>query len=114
MNTRPTQPTDRTRTVDRVIPSMNDPRIDIVDENVTRRRREAAAASGNDLVARGSSSGPLLSPADLATYLAIPLATVYRWRSRREGPRGIRVGRHVRYRVDDVERWLDDQREQRP
>jgi excisionase family DNA binding protein len=61
-----------------------------------------------------STRRPLLSPEDLASYLAVPLATVYRWRSRREGPRGIRVGRHVRYHVDDVERWLDDRREQRP
>ena len=61
----------------------------------------------------GSMRAPLLSPEDLASYLAVPLATVYRWRTRREGPRGIRVGRHVRYRVDDVERWLDERREQR-
>jgi excisionase family DNA binding protein len=81
-----------------------------------------AAEIGNDSVMGGrrgaSTSGsmraPLLSPEDLASYLAVPLATVYRWRTRREGPRGIRVGRHVRYRVDDVERWLDDQRELRP
>lgn len=58
-------------------------------------------------------SAALLSPSELATYLAVPLATVYRWRSRREGPVGLRVGKHVRYRVDDVERWLDLQRDPR-
>ena len=55
----------------------------------------------------------LLSPYEVAAYLGVPLATVYRWRSRREGPCGIRVGRHVRYRLDDVERWLDQQRDAR-
>jgi excisionase family DNA binding protein len=56
----------------------------------------------------------LLSPEELASYLGVPLATVYRWRSRREGPLGMRVGRHVRYRLKDVERWLDERLEQRP
>jgi len=95
------------------LPSMNEPMIDIADANVARRRREAAA-SDRELVARGSDDRRLLSPAELASYLAVPLATVYRWRSRREGPCGIRVGRHVRYRLEDVERWLDEMREQRP
>jgi excisionase family DNA binding protein len=94
-------------------PSMNEPRTDITDANVARRRRDAAASDG-EMVARSKDGRRLLSPAELASYLAIPLATVYRWRSRREGPCGIRVGRHVRYRLDDVERWLDEMREQRP
>jgi len=55
----------------------------------------------------------LLSPYEVAVYLGVPLATVYGWRSRREGPLGIRVGKHVRYRVADVERWLDEQRDAR-
>ncbi|MGQ0804186.1 MAG: helix-turn-helix transcriptional regulator [Actinomycetota bacterium] len=53
----------------------------------------------------------LLSPADVASYLAVPLRTVYGWRSRGEGPRGYRVGRHVRFMLDDVERWLEDHRD---
>jgi len=51
----------------------------------------------------------LLSPEDLAEYLGVPLATVYRWRARRTGPPGLRVGKHVRYRREVVERWLDEQ-----
>ena len=53
----------------------------------------------------------LLSPAELAAYLDIPLATIYRWRSQRDGPPGIRVGRHVRYRVADIEAWLEQQQD---
>jgi len=56
----------------------------------------------------------LLSPHELSAYLGVPLATVYRWRSRREGPPGIRVGRHVRYRLGDVEQWLDAHRDANP
>ncbi len=58
-----------------------------------------------------SSKRRLLRPDELASLLGIPLATIYRWRSRGDGPVGIRVGRHVRYRLDDVDRWLDEQRE---
>jgi len=50
----------------------------------------------------------LLGPEEVAAFLGVPLRTIYRWRSQREGPRGYRVGRHVRYRLDDVERWLSD------
>ena len=49
----------------------------------------------------------LLSPQQLADYLGVPLATVYRWRCAGTGPRGIKVGKHVRYRQRDVEAWLD-------
>ena len=53
----------------------------------------------------------LLRPDEVAAFLGIPLATIYRWRSRGDGPPGIRVGRHVRYRLEDVDRWLDEQRD---
>lgn len=50
----------------------------------------------------------LLSPQDLADYLAIPVATVYQWRYRGAGPRGFRVGKHVRYRWSEVLIWLHE------
>jgi excisionase family DNA binding protein len=56
----------------------------------------------------------LLSPAELAGYLAIPVQTIYQWRHRGEGPPGYRVGRHVRYRWSDIQRWLDDQTDDIP
>jgi hypothetical protein len=46
-----------------------------------------------------------LSPADLADREGVPLASVYEWNYRGTGPRYFRVGRHVRYRLADVERW---------
>jgi predicted DNA-binding transcriptional regulator AlpA len=51
----------------------------------------------------------LLDTQDLADYCKVPLATIYRWRYHRDGPRGIRVGRYVRYRMSDVQAWLDSQ-----
>ena len=50
----------------------------------------------------------LLTVEDLAEYLDVPVATVYAWRHRRQGPPGFRVGRHVRFRWSDVECWIDD------
>ncbi|WP_199286724.1 helix-turn-helix transcriptional regulator [Nocardioides houyundeii] len=48
-----------------------------------------------------------LSPQKLAELMDIPVATIYRWRSAGGGPRGHRVGKHVRYRMSDVHLWLD-------
>jgi excisionase family DNA binding protein len=50
----------------------------------------------------------LLTVQDLADYLDVPVATIYAWRYRRQGPPGFRVGRHLRFRLSDVERWISD------
>ena len=44
----------------------------------------------------------LLTVEELAEYLGVPVATIYAWRYRREGPSGFKVGKHVRYRWRDV------------
>jgi excisionase family DNA binding protein len=49
----------------------------------------------------------LLSIEEVAEYLDVPIATVRTWRANKSGPRGIRVGKHVRYRPSDVELWLE-------
>jgi len=50
---------------------------------------------------------------DLAEHLGVPLATLYRWRSMGTSPRGIRCGRYVRFRQEDVERWLEERSDPR-
>ena len=49
----------------------------------------------------------LLSVGDLAAYLGVPVKTLYQWRHKGIGPRGLRVGRHLRYRPKDIDSWLD-------
>ena len=49
----------------------------------------------------------ILTAEELAEYLAVPLRTVYAWRYRGGGPVGFRVGRHLRYRWVDAERWIN-------
>jgi len=53
----------------------------------------------------------LLSPEELAGLLGVPVATIYRWRSQGEGPHGFRIGRHVRYHLDDIHEWLESRRD---
>ncbi|MFG3012304.1 helix-turn-helix transcriptional regulator [Streptomyces cinerochromogenes] len=47
-----------------------------------------------------------LTPVDLADLLGVPVETVYQWRRKRTGPRGFRVGRHLRYDPNDVRAWV--------
>jgi len=51
----------------------------------------------------------LLAVEDVAEQLGVPVKTVYTWRTRGTGPRGIRVGKHVRYRQSEIDFWLDSQ-----
>jgi excisionase family DNA binding protein len=60
-----------------------------------------------------SAPEPLLSPDEVARWLGKPKATLYAWRSRGLGPRGIRVGNLLRYRKSEVEAWLDAHTDQR-
>lgn len=48
----------------------------------------------------------LLSPSELSEALGIPVKTLYAWRLEGKGPVSVKVGRHVRYRPGDVERWI--------
>ncbi|QSB14047.1 helix-turn-helix domain-containing protein [Natronosporangium hydrolyticum] len=52
---------------------------------------------------------PLWTVEDVATYLGVPVATLYQWRYRRTGPRARRIGRHLRYDPADIRAWLDQQ-----
>jgi hypothetical protein len=36
----------------------------------------------------------------------VPVKSLYQWRYQGHGPRAHRVGRHLRYRWEDVEAWL--------
>jgi excisionase family DNA binding protein len=49
----------------------------------------------------------LLTVEDLADYLGVPVATIYAWRYRHQGPPGFRVGRHLRFRWNDVQSWIE-------
>ncbi|MGC4906716.1 helix-turn-helix transcriptional regulator [Streptomyces cyaneofuscatus] len=47
-----------------------------------------------------------LTPINLADLLGVPIETIYQWRRKDTGPRGFRVGRHLRYDPEDVRTWV--------
>ncbi|WP_320780729.1 helix-turn-helix domain-containing protein [Streptomyces sp. CRN 30] len=51
-----------------------------------------------------------LTPDDLVAMFGLPsVETVYQWRRKRTGPRGFRVGRHLRFDPADVRAWVESQ-----
>jgi excisionase family DNA binding protein len=50
---------------------------------------------------------PLWTVRDVADYLRVPVQTLYSWRHTGYGPRSRRIGKHLRYRPDEVVAWLD-------
>ncbi|WP_420711383.1 MULTISPECIES: helix-turn-helix transcriptional regulator [Streptomyces] len=54
-----------------------------------------------------------LTPEDLVELFELPsVETVYQWRRKRIGPRGFRVGRHLRYDPEDVRAWVKSRMEE--
>lgn len=51
----------------------------------------------------------MLTAQEVADALGVPLATLYSWRSTGKGPRGFRVGKHLRFKASDVDAWLERQ-----
>ena len=47
-----------------------------------------------------------ISTEELSELLDIPAPSIATWRFRGEGPKYLKLGRHVRYDVSDVEQWL--------
>ncbi|MDP9459114.1 MAG: helix-turn-helix domain-containing protein [Actinomycetota bacterium] len=52
-----------------------------------------------------------LTLAEVAAVLRTPVATLRYWRHLGIGPDGLRLGRRVVYRREDVNRWLAEQRQ---
>ncbi len=55
---------------------------------------------------------PLLGLDEVAYLLGVPRATLYQWQSLSspgapQGPRAFRVGRYLRYTLDDVQSYID-------
>lgn len=56
----------------------------------------------------------LLNTPDLATELGVSKPTIISWRRNSCGPDFIRVGRLIRYRQSDIDRWLQEQTQHQP
>lgn len=51
----------------------------------------------------------LLTPTEVSDYLGVPVGTLANWRYQGRGPSFLRVGRHVRYRTEDLAMWVEAQ-----
>lgn len=49
-----------------------------------------------------------ITPRQLAVMLQVSIRTLWRWRSAGRLPAPVRLGGAVRWRLDDVTRWIDD------
>ena len=54
----------------------------------------------------------LLTPDETSALLGIPVKTLAHWRTQRTGPLALRLGSHVRYRVSDLQAWLEERAEE--
>lgn len=50
----------------------------------------------------------LMTLEEVAEYLSVPVSTIYRWNTMNTGPAYIKVGRHTRYRMKDIQHWLKE------
>lgn len=48
----------------------------------------------------------VLDPPRVSDLIGVPVATLAQWRYLGKGPAYLRLGRHCRYRLQDVEAWL--------
>jgi excisionase family DNA binding protein len=55
-----------------------------------------------------ASGGALLTADSAASYLGCSPATLEKWRVKGGGPRFIKMGRLVRYRLHDLDMWVND------
>ena len=54
-----------------------------------------------------------LSTQQLADRYGVPVATVHRWLHHGTAPRSLKIGRHRRFRLEDVIAWENDQADDR-
>ncbi len=70
-----------------------------VREAAERAVREVAEKTGAEY----------LTPEDLAELFEVPVSTIYGWRQKHYGPRAAEIGKHLRYRRAEVDRWVTQQ-----
>ncbi|MEV4253203.1 helix-turn-helix domain-containing protein [Spirillospora sp. NPDC049652] len=66
-------------------------------------------ASGQHIAETGLPTDRLCTVEEVAEFLGVPVATLYRWRQVGKGPRARKIGKHLRYRASDVHTWFDAQ-----
>ncbi|ORT49012.1 hypothetical protein KBI5_14780 [Frankia sp. KB5] len=63
------------------------------------------AAGGPDRPSR------LWGTGELSDFLGVSKSTIYKWRAERKGPPGVRIGKYIKWREEDVHRWFEEHRD---
>ncbi|MCC7055693.1 MAG: helix-turn-helix domain-containing protein [Gemmatimonadaceae bacterium] len=50
----------------------------------------------------------LLTEGQVAAMTGLAIKTLQNWRSKRTGPAFVKLGAAVRYRADEITRWIDN------
>jgi excisionase family DNA binding protein len=53
--------------------------------------------------------GELLTIEEASAYLKVPVETLRKWRTQDRGPKVAKIGRHLRYRAEELKRWVREQ-----
>ena len=69
---------------------------------VIEQHRSPLQLNGENVI-----SPELLTVEEAANYLRIAPGTLYNWRHAGRGPKATNVGRSLRYRRTDLEKWLE-------
>jgi hypothetical protein len=56
------------------------------------------------------STNILLSPDEVQEVYNIPITTLEKWRSKKIGPPYHKLGKHIRYKPQDVDKWVDSKK----
>ncbi len=56
--------------------------------------------------------GRLMSVEDLADLCGVSTATIHQWLWKGTAPRSLKIGRHRRFMLEDVEAWLEARADQ--
>lgn len=85
--------------------------IDHLSEADTSNDADPYAANLNEIPLAPSASviPDAYKPQELANELGVSVHTLNTWRSRKKGPRFVRIAGRIRYMRTDVEQWLADE-----
>jgi excisionase family DNA binding protein len=76
--------------------------------DVSNYERLSRRATFRPKVAKEATVGePLLSTDEVCRHLGITKATFYQQRTKGTGVRGVKVGRHLRFRQQDLDAWIE-------
>jgi excisionase family DNA binding protein len=56
----------------------------------------------------------LLSTTELANELGVHVHQIHQWRVRGVAPKAIRIGKELRFRRTDIDKWLKSRESKRP